>query len=58
MKESELEIFNKIINEGKYTIDERQHEENSVIYNIFVKEPIYFNLFECGKYFYNRIDAA
>ena len=27
-----------------------------VTYDLFVKEPIYFNIFECGKNVLNRID--
>ena len=57
MEESESESVHKIINEEKGAIDEIEHEEPTVTDNPVVKEPIYFNLFECGKNIFKRLDA-
>ena len=39
-------------------MDETEHEETPVTYNPFIKDPSYFNLFECGKNLLNRLYAT
>ena len=51
MEEIKSKSVQKNINEEKDAIDETEHEDTLVTDNPVVKEPIYFNLFECGKYF-------
>ena len=50
-EESEPESIHKTINTNKekYAIDETDHEKTLVTDNTVKNEPIYFNLFECGK---------
>ena len=45
-------------NKEKDVIDDTEHEEPLVTYNTVAKEPIYYNLFECGKNLLNRLDAT
>ena len=49
MEESQSECVQKIINKEKYANNKTEHEETSVTDNPFVKEPMSFNLFKCGK---------
>ena len=50
-EERKSKIFNKSINTNKekYVIDESDHEEHPVTDNQVINDPIYSNLFECGK---------
>ena len=48
----------KIINTEKYEKNETEHEEPSVTDNPVAKEPSYFNIFRCGKNFFNDLDAT
>ena len=48
----------KNVNKEKDTKNEAEHEEPSVAYNPIVKEPMYYNIFECGKNLLNNIDTA
>ena len=38
-------------------MNEKKYEEPSVTYNSVVNAPSCFKLFECGKNFFNNIDA-
>ena len=60
MEDRESENFHKSINTNKEkdTIDDTEHEETLVTYNTVVKEPIYYNLFECDKNLLNRLDTT
>ena len=60
MEERESESVHKIINTNKekYAIDETQDEEPSVKDHPVIKNPSYFNLFECGKNLLNKLDAT
>ena len=55
---SKSEWVHKSINGKKYAKNETEHKENLVPDNPVVKEPSYFNLFECGKNLLNRLDAT
>ena len=59
-EESESKSVHKIINTNKekYAIDKTEDEEPSVIDNPVINELRYFNLFECGKNFLNKIDST
>ena len=54
----ESESVHKSINEGKYAIDENDHEEPPVTDNPVLNEPRYFNLLKCGKNVLSRLDAT
>ena len=58
-EESKSESVHKNINTNKetYVIDETEDEEPSVIDNPVINETSYFNLFKCGKYLLNNLDA-
>ena len=60
MKENESEIVHKSINTDKESdkIDETEDQETAVTDNPVINEPIYFNLFKCGKNFLNKLDAT
>ena len=38
--------------------NEAKHEEPLVTYNSVFKEPIYYDIFECGKNLLNNLDAT
>ena len=57
-KESESECVHKSVNKGKYANNEVENEETSVTDNPVVKEPRYFNIFECGENLLNNIIAT
>ena len=58
-EESKSECYHKNINKEKYANNEADHEEPTYTnYSRVIKEPIYFNIFECGKNILNRIDAT
>ena len=58
MEEIRPESVYKSINREKYAIDETENEEPLGTDNTVVKEPRYFNIFECGKKILNRLDAT
>ena len=60
MEGRESENVHKSINTNKEkdTIDETEHEERLFTYNTVVKDPRYYNLFECSKNLMNRLDAT
>ena len=35
-----------------------EYEEPSVMHDLVFKEPIYFNILECGKNILNQLDAT
>ena len=47
MRENQKSFTNH--KQRKYSIDETKHEEPLVTDNPVIKQPNYFNLFECGK---------
>ena len=56
-EESESEFSHKSIKK-KDAKNETDHEEPLVMDNPFVKDPRYFNIFECGKNLLNRLGAT
>ena len=54
-EESESECVHKSVNKEKDANNEAEREEPSVTDNPVVKEPSYFNIFECGKNLLNNI---
>ena len=42
----------------KYTKNETDHEEPLITDNPLIKEPSYFNIFECGKNLLNGLDMT
>ena len=57
-EESKSECVHKIINKEKYPDNEAEHEEPTVTYDTVVKEPIYFNILQCGNNLLNKIGAT
>ena len=59
-EENGSESFHKSINTNKDrdTIDETEHEGHLVTDNPVINDPIYLNLFKCGKNILNRLDAT
>ena len=57
-EKSESECVHKIINKGIDAKNEAAREEPMVTDDPFFKEPIYFNIFNCGKNLLNNIDAT
>ena len=59
-EESKSESIHKSINTNKKkgAIDETEDEEPLVTDNPVINDPSYFNLFECGKNFLNKLDAT
>ena len=58
-EESKTECVQRNINKEKDAKNEAEHDEPTVTDDpIFVKDPIYFNIFESGKNILNRIDTT
>ena len=53
-EEDESEYVHKYINKQKDAKNEADYEE----YSVTDKVPIYFNIFECGKNIFNRLDVT
>ena len=60
MEESESKIVHKSINKNKEkdAIDEAEDEEPLITDNPVINYTRYFNLFKCGKNFFNNIYAT
>ena len=56
-EESESECVHKNINREKDANNEAEYEEPTFTYDPVVKEPRYFNIFECGNNILNRLDT-
>ena len=48
----------KYINKEKIANNKTEHEEPTIMYDPFVKEMSYFNIFGCGKNILNKLDAT
>ena len=57
-EESKSKCVHRSENRDENAKNEADHEEPSVTYNLVVKEPIYFNIFERGNNILNKLDMS